>query len=114
MVVSQVEQRTDEKALGHPATYRAIKFLYAERTMKLSIRPTFYRTRPAELRVFFATWLISQSFLTSVRLWEERFRRHDNSTKQQRSHPSTVAVAVVVVTLGRSLYFLFLSFPTAS
>ena len=48
----------------------------------------------------------------SVRLWGKRSRHHNNSSTQQQSQRSIFAVTVVVVALGRSLYFI--SFLAAS
>ena len=49
---------------------------------------------------------------TSVRLWGKCSRRHNNSSMHQQSQPNTFAVTVIVVALGRPLYFI--SFPAAS
>ena len=83
--------------------------------MELRINPA---SHDAELRVFppVPTLYIVVSVIRRmyVRLWGERFRRHNNSSKQQQQQPqpNNFAVAVVVVAFGRWLYFL--SFPAAS
>ena len=42
-----------------------------------------------------------------VRLWGKRSHRHNNISKQQQSQPNIFVVTVIVVELGRSLYFIF-------
>ena len=116
--MGQVEQRTNEKTLLHPAPYTPVPphrdssfIMMKEPWSSVSIRIYttqsygYFRPVPNVL------WM---SFLTSIRLWGERFRRHNNSRKQQRFQPNIFAVTVVVVARGRSLYNLVLCFPAAS
>ena len=73
-----------------------------------SLRIDWLKAHGTKLRVFWAR----TSFLchsTSVRLLS---RRHNNSSKQQQCQPNILADTVVVVELGRSLYFIY--FPAAS
>ena len=72
--------------------------------MELRIHPS---VSDAELRVF-SPRASSLCHSTSVRVWGERSRRHNRSSKQQQSRPNIFAVTVVVVPLGRSVYILFL------
>ena len=77
--------------------------------MELRIHPA---SHDAELRVFSQrTYTIVSLLLTYARLWGGLFLRHNDSNKQQQSQPHNFAVAVVVVALGSSVYFI--SFPAA-
>ena len=62
-------------------------------------------TRRILLRVF-SLHASFPSHSTSVRLWGKRCRRHINSSQQQQVQPNIFAVTVIVVALGRSLYFI--------
>ena len=80
--------------------------------MEIRIHPA---SHDAELRVFSPrTYTVYSLFchLTYIRLWGERFRPHNFSSKQPQSQPNNFAVAVGVVALGRSLYFLSQPPPT--
>ena len=76
--------------------------------MELRIYPALHE---AELRVFRPVPLILINRPLSACVGE-RPRRHNIISKQQQSRSNIFAVAVVVVALGRSLYFL--SSPAAS
>ena len=69
----------------------------------------FTRRKAASTFAPYLPIIVSVSF--GVCLWAERFRRHNNSSKQQQSQPNIFAVAVTVVALVRSLYFLSQSSP---
>ena len=64
------------------------------------ILPNYSKTKPAEDTLVPPLWGTRGK---NVRLWGERFRRHDNSSKQQQSPSINFAVAVVVVALVHSL-----------
>ena len=71
--------------------------------MALRIHPA---SHDAELLLFSPrNYNILFCHLTYVRLWGERFRRRNNSSKQQQSHLDNFVVTVDVA-LGHSLYFL--------
>ena len=98
----------------HPL-HRALSFNRLKSTIELRIHPGLH---DAELRdsecLRPVPILLPVVILTSVRLWGERFRRHNNRSKQQRSQPNIIffVVAIAAVALGRSLHFL--SFPAAT
>ena len=109
--ISKVESDWAEKERKHPTPYTLslgfnyLKARWSSVSIRLHTTPSCEYFRPVPT-------LESLCLLTYVRLWGGRFRRHNDSSKQQQSQPNTFAVAVVVATLGRSLHFR--SFPDAS
>ena len=96
-----------DKHILHPAPYTELQ---VESTLNLNS----VSLDDAELRVISPRGSCLCHSTSSVRLWGERSRRQNNSKQQQQqqSQSNVFAVAVIVLALGRSQYFI--SFPSAS